>query len=385
MPPAAEKAAHLLLLFGDDDLAIKQKARATFEQWCGESGGFDQERINASAANSSEALGALDKLREALQTLPFFGSKVIWFIGCNFLGTDRTSESAAVTASLQSLAEDLKQFKWEGVRLLITADSIDKRKSFYKTLAKLGTAEELNDWSIDDRDWTDRAEASALQQLRVAKKQIADDALARLVSDAGANNRNLTNEIEKLVLYVGARPEIVVGDIDAIISRNRQSRAFALADAVGARNLPRLARTLDSELHDMRSNSKKSEIGLLYGIISKVRAMLMAKEMTRRGWVRDSISYGEFQSALRNIPTDQLPADKKFNPLSMHPFMLHGALQHSRNYTMGELVIAMEALLRANVQLISTGLDEAMILQQTLIKIVQPATVEPGKKTPKKP
>src|SRR5688572_17486401 len=372
--PAANP--NLLLLSGDDDLAIKQKARQIFEQWCAEAGGFDQERINGSAANAGEALGALEKLREALQTLPFFGAKVIWFQSCNFLGTDRTSESAAVTESLASLADDLKKFKWEGVRLLITAESVDKRKSFYKTISKLGTAEEINGWSIDDRDWADRAEAAARELLRAANKGIDEEGLARLVNDAGVNNRYLSNEVEKLVLYVGIRAKITVADIEAIVSRNRQSRAFALADAVGARNLPRLVRTLDTELHDMRSNSKKSEIGLLYGIISKVRAMLLAKEMTRQGWVKDTANYGEFQSQLKRIPAEQLPADKKFNPLSMHPFMLHGALQHSRNYSMAELVAAMEALLQANLQLISTGLDEAMILQQTLIKIVQPASVE---------
>jgi DNA polymerase-3 subunit delta len=369
---------NLLLLSGDDDLAIKQKARQIFDQWCTESGGFDQERINASAANTGEALGALEKLREALQTLPFFGTKVIWFQNCNFLGTDRTSESGAVTESLASLAEDFKKFKWEGVRLLITAESVDKRKSFYKTISKLGTVEEINGWSIEDRDWADRAESAARELLRAANKTIEEEALARLVNDAGVNNRYLSNEIEKLVLYVGNRSNITVKDIDTIISRNRQSRAFALADAVGARNLPRLMRTLDAELHDMRSNSKKSEIGLLYGIISKVRAMLLAKEMARQGWVKETANYGEFQSQLKRIPTDQLPADKKFNPLSMHPFMLHGALQHARNYSMTELVAAMEALLQANLQLISTGLDEAMILQQTLIKIVQPATLEPA-------
>ena len=130
----------------------------------------------------------------------------------------------------------------------------------------------------------------------------------------------------------------------------------------------------------MRSNTKKSEIGLLYGIISKVRAMLLAKEMARQGWVKDTANYGEFQSQIKRIPVEQLPADKKFNPLSMHPFMLHGALQHSRNYSMAELVAAMEALLQANLQLISTGLDEALILQQTLIKIVQPASIEPAVK-----
>jgi DNA polymerase-3 subunit delta len=378
--PAANP--HLLLLSGDDDLAVKQKARGIFEQWSAESGGFDQERINATAANSGEALGALGKLREALQTLPFFGAKVIWFQNCNFLGTDRTSESGAVTESLASLADDLKKFNWEGVRLLITAESVDKRKSFYKTISKLGTAEEINGWSIDDRDWADRAESAARDLLRAANKNIEEEALARLVNDAGVNNRYLSNEIEKLVLYVGKRPNVTVEDIEAIVSRNRQSRAFALADAVGARNLPRLVRTLDTELHDMRSNSKKSEIGLLYGIISKVRAMLLAKEMARQGWVRDTSNYSEFQAQLKRIPSDQLPADKKFNPLSMHPFMLHGALQHSRNYTMAELVAAMEGLLHANLQLISTGLDEALILQQTLIKIVQPASIESVVKKP---
>ena len=140
MPAAAEKATHLLLLSGDDDLAIKQKAKATFEEWCAQSGGFDQERISANASNSGEALAALGRLREAMQTLPFFGAKVIWFQNCNFLGTDRTSESGAVTEGLASLAEDLKKFNWDGVRLLITADAIDKRKTFYKTISKLGRA-----------------------------------------------------------------------------------------------------------------------------------------------------------------------------------------------------------------------------------------------------
>ena len=230
MPAAAEKATHLILLCGDDDLAIKQKARQTFDAWCAESGGFDQERINASAANSGEALSALGKLREALQTLPFFGAKVIWFQGCNFLGTDRTSESAAVTESLVSLADDLKKFNWQGVRLLITADSVDKRKSFYKTISKLGSVEELNGWSIEDRDWAEHAETSARGLVRESGKSIDEEALARLVNDAGVNNRYLSNEIEKLILYVGARPKITVQDIDAIISRNRQSRAFAITN-----------------------------------------------------------------------------------------------------------------------------------------------------------
>ncbi len=85
---------------------------------------------------------AIAKLREALQTLPFFGSgKVVWLRDCNFLGDERTASAQAVTETLAELAEELKIFKWQNVRLLISAGKVDKRKTFFKTLDKIGTVE----------------------------------------------------------------------------------------------------------------------------------------------------------------------------------------------------------------------------------------------------
>src|SRR6201986_1254637 len=139
MPPAAKSAAPVLLLFGDDEFAVKQRARQVYQQWTEELGGMDHEVIDASVGNSGEALKALGKLREALQTLPFFGGgKAIWFQNCSFLGDDRTSGSSAVTENLAALAQELKTFTWQNVRLLISAGKVDKRKTFYKTIEKLG-------------------------------------------------------------------------------------------------------------------------------------------------------------------------------------------------------------------------------------------------------
>ena len=96
---------------------------------------MDHETIDAAVGNSNEALKALGKLREALQTLPFFGGgKVVWLKDCSFLGDDRTSGSAAVTEALAELAAELKAFRWDGVRLLVSAGKVYKRKTFYKTL-----------------------------------------------------------------------------------------------------------------------------------------------------------------------------------------------------------------------------------------------------------
>ena len=79
MPPAAAKSAvPVLLVFGEDEFAVKQRARQVYQQWTEELGGMDHEIIDAAVNNSGEALKALAKLREALQTLPFFGGgKVI--------------------------------------------------------------------------------------------------------------------------------------------------------------------------------------------------------------------------------------------------------------------------------------------------------------------
>src|ERR1700759_1775901 len=108
MPAAAAKsAAPVLLVYGEDEFAVKQRARQVYQQWTEELGGMDHEIIDAAVGNSGDALKALAKLREALQTLPFFGGdKVVWFQNCNFLAEDRTSSSAAVTETLGEVSQE---------------------------------------------------------------------------------------------------------------------------------------------------------------------------------------------------------------------------------------------------------------------------------------
>src|SRR5215471_17673681 len=136
---AARQAAPVALICGEDEFAVKQRAKQLYLQWSEELGGMDHEIIDASVSHSSDALKALAKLREALQTLPFFGAgKVIWLQNCNFLGDERAATAQAVTETLAELAQELKDFSWENVRLLISAGKVDKRKVFYKTLDKIG-------------------------------------------------------------------------------------------------------------------------------------------------------------------------------------------------------------------------------------------------------
>jgi len=369
----AVKSPSLALLCGDDEFAIKERAKILYQQWCEELGGMDHEIIESTVSNSGEALIALKRLREALQTLPFFGSgKVVWLRDCNFLGDERAASAQAVTETLNDLAEELKKFNWSGVRLLISAGKVDKRKTFFKTLDKIGTVENFSGWSVDDRDWADRAEAAARAAVRARAKEISEEALGELVNRVGPNPRQIDNEVEKLCLFAGAREKIEFADVAAICTRNKAARAFALGDALGDRDLPRLLRRLDEELWGVKTDSHKSEIGLLYGLISKVRAMLLLKEMLREGWIKPEMDYNRFKAQLEHVPADKLPADRRFNPLALNPYVLYKALPQAKKYTQAELVRAMDLLLRCNQRLVSSGLDEALVLQETLVQIVQP-------------
>ena len=373
---AVKTSQPVALICGDDEFAVKERAKKLYQQWGEELGGMDHEIIEATVSNSGEALTALARLREALQTLPFFGSgKVIWLRDCNFLGDERAASAQAVTETLNDLAEELKNFKWSGVRLLISAGKVDKRKTFFKTLDKIGTVETFSGWSVDDKDWAERAEIAARADVRSRQKEISEEALAELVNRVGPNPRQIDNEVEKLCLFAGEREKIEFADVAAICTRNKTARAFALGDALGDRDLPRLLRRLDEELWGVKTDSHKSEIGLLYGLISKVRAMLLLKEMLREGWIKPEMDYHRFKAQLERVPADKLPADRRFNPLALNPYVLYKALPQANKYTQGELVHAMDLLLRCNQRLVSSGLDEALVLQETLVQIVLPHVV----------
>ncbi len=372
MPKAAAKTAStssLALIFGEDDFSVKQRAKQLYQKWTEELGGMDHEIIDATVSTGNEALKSLAKLREALQTLPFFGTgKVVWFQSCNFLGDERWATNQ-VTETLAELAQELKDFPFDKVRLLITAGNVDKRRVFYKALDKLGTVENFAGWSVDDKDWAQQAEAWAHKAVSARQKTISDEALAELVSRVGPNPRQLDNEVEKLSLYVGSRSEIEYADIEAITTRNKMAKAFALGDALGERDVPRLLKCLDEALWEVKLDPGKSEIGLLYGLISKVRAMLLLKEMINEGWIKPEGDFFRFKSQLERVPPDKLPSDKRFNPLAINPYVLYKALPQVKRYSQAELVRAMDLLVQCNYKLVSSGIDESLVLQQTLVQI----------------
>ena len=361
----------LCLVFGDEDFLVGDRASQVYEGWCTEAGGEDHQIIDGTVRNAAEALEALAKLNEAVQTLPFFGgAKVVWLRGANFLGDERTASSRDVTDRLNGLAKGWETFDWQGVRVLISCGKVDKRKAFFKSAKKIAAVEDL---SIADKDRSSRAALIVRQRLAELGKKIAPHVADELILLAGSDLQQLHTEADKLAAYVGEREEVMRQDVHEIATRTRQAQGFALADALGERNLPKLLRVLDEELWVVKLDAKKSPIALLYGLITKVRTMIFLREMLRLKWIRTGGGYQQFKSQLEAIQDDRLPDERKFNPKAMHPYMLFNALGHARQYSEGELTRAMDILLRCNRQLVSSSTDDTLILQQALVQIVNKA------------
>ena len=359
------------LVFGDEDFLVRDRASQVYEGWCAEAGGEDHQIIDGTVRNAAEAMEALAKLNEAVQTLPFFGgAKVVWLRGANFLGDERTASSRDVTDRLNGLAKGWETFDWQGVRVLISCGKVDKRKAFFKSAKKIAAVEDL---SITDKDRGSRAALIVRQRLAELGKKIAPHVADELILLAGSDLQQLHTEADKLAAYVGEREEVMRQDVHEIATRTRQAQGFALADALGERNLPKLLRVLDEELWVVKLDAKKSPIALLYGLITKVRTMIFLKEMLRLKWIRTGGGYQQFKSQLEAIQDDRLPDERKFNPKAMHPYMLFNALGHARQYSEGELTRAMDILLRCNRQLVSSSTDDTLILQQALVQIVNKA------------
>jgi DNA polymerase III delta subunit len=96
----------------------------------------------------------------------------------------------------------------------------------------------------------------------------------------------------------------------------------------------------------------------------------LLKEMVGEGWIKPGYDYARFKAQLQQVPAEQVPQDRRFNPLVINPYVLFKALPQVKRYTPQELVRAMDLLLKCNQRLVSSGLEESLVLQQTLVQIV---------------
>src|ERR1700722_6778493 len=151
MPPRkksvkASETSSIFAVMGSDEGETKRRAKELASELTPEQGGaFGVDTIDGTAENGEQAVLRIRQTKEAIQTLPFFGrEKLVWLKNVNFMADTVTGRSAAVQEALEDLKEVLDAGLPDGVRFLLSASEVDKRRSFFKSLGKLAKVEQFD-------------------------------------------------------------------------------------------------------------------------------------------------------------------------------------------------------------------------------------------------
>ena len=221
------------------------------------------------------------------------------------------------------------------VALVLAAESIDARKSFFKLLAKKtlvidcsplkGAA--LRSWIVDylrERGFgLDRGGAEMVEEL------------------VGSDLLLISNALEKVMIYCGERNRISCGDLEKTLNVAREHAIWELTKAVGTRDaaaaLNALARLLEGGKHPLQITAS---------IQFQFRQLMIVRDMVDRRLARDKIIEA---AGLR--------------------FYADRTVSQARAFSASELDEISRCLFKLENDIKSAGIDERFLLERAVLAI----------------
>lgn len=251
--------------------------------------------------------------------------------------------------------------------LILLAETVDKRKRFYKFIQKYGVVVDLAVEPGSTKGAKSSQEAVlkelVLQTLAEFGKKIEPRALAALIERVGFHPVAIVRETEKLALYVGQAVNITVNDLQAIVGRTREDALFELAEAVADFDLEQslllAARLIENGVHPLV---------LVAGLRNHFKKLLLVRsfiESPRPAFI-DGMTYSVFQKGY--LPDLKAARENWLPDLPNHPYALFMMFVKAQKIAMLELVRWMRELLIAELSLKSSGQPPLLIFERFLFK-----------------
>ena len=367
---ASSAAPNIHAVTGSDEGKVKEVALRLVQQFTQPgSDDFGNDIIDGTAENSEHAGNICNNVIQALQTLPFFGGgKVVWLKNANFLGDSVVGKAQASVTGFENILDVLEQNLPKDIYFVLSTTAIDKRRNAYKRLTKLANVQTFDKPDTSRAGW----EAVVLTQASARAREMGitfeSGALELLVQMAGDDTRQMDNELDKIDIYLGDRRRAGLQTVRTLVSMSRAGVVWEVGNAIGARNLRRAL-----ELVGLLLFQGQSAIGILLGsIVPKVRNLLMAKDLLSRHKLNRG-SYSSFTASLDALPssaTSHLPKKKDGTGLNVYPLFL--SLDEAARFTLDELHAGYRACLDANAKLVTTQLDDKIVLERLLVGLLTP-------------
>lgn len=182
--------------------------------------------------------------------------------------------------------------------------------------------------------------------------KIESDAARELVDALGGDMMMISNELEKLMLYVFEKKRITLGDVETMVLAAKQRSLYELTDAISSKDRPRALEVLDALLSS--GEGEEAAIGHVYMLAKTFRQMLIINE--------------------RNVRDQRMLWAALWQGFRVPPFAADNIIQQARRYkSRRELTRAIRLVAKTDLALRSNPPSKRVVLE----KMVLDLTAEP--------
>jgi DNA polymerase III subunit delta len=158
----------------------------------------------------------------------------------------------------------------------------------------------------------------------------------------------ISNELEKLILYVGEKKRITLGDVETMVLAAKQRSLYELTDAISSKDRVRALEVLDAILSS--GDGEEASIGHVYMLAKTFRQMLVILEKN----VRDSRAIWQALWQGFRVP----------------PFAADDIIKQARRYkSKREITRAIRLIARADLALRSNPPSKRLILENLVLDL----------------
>lgn len=289
----------------------------------------DWESFNLDIFNADET--SPDKIVESLESSPLgSGNKLVIVKKAEVLFAKKDDEIAVFETLLVRKLLPTST-------LVLSCNSLDKRRSIVKDLIKTAEVKEFDlpkPWEIAKKlfPWVE-------DHLRKFGKRIDQEGLHELVSATGGEKHKLEREIEKIILYIGEQNIIKSDDVRKLVS-NDQSDVFEFLEYLGKREVDNALIQINKLI------VKDNPIKVIATISSTFKSLYNQKLLAE-----DNMSNADIAKEL-----------------SQRPFIVDKNLKLWRNYNSKELRSILKHLVDIDLKFKSVAVNHKLEFEKFIIR-----------------
>ncbi|MCZ6677372.1 MAG: DNA polymerase III subunit delta, partial [Candidatus Poribacteria bacterium] len=249
--------------------------------------------------------------------------------------------------------------------------NVDGRSRLVKSINRVGRYVSFATLEVGQSVQHDKVFQSVSRKLEAFGKKISPSAFNVLQKRTGNDMYLISGALEKIIAFVGEKTWIDERDIQVLVTQSSHEDIFALTDALGKRSIVQALYSLHSVLDGGEPPIKVNAL-----IARQIRLMLQAKLLVDKGELKSTAGRMNYQSFVDTVfkplgvkMAHLLPDSAQINLLKQNPYAAYKMIQAIPHFSTEELIQGLEKTLDADIQLKSSQLDEACILEQLVYEL----------------